>query len=104
MIEGQCQERVYHVDMWSSSQCSRKAVVDGKWCRQHDPEAVKARREKADKKAREQQALREREQEKRTRDRMFEPVEGWVWCDVKGRPHRTCVGCLEPHRKLWVGR
>ena len=26
-------------------QCSRAAVVDGKWCRQHDPEAVKRRRE-----------------------------------------------------------
>lgn len=36
---------------WTSwpmySQCARKAVVDGKWCRQHDPREVERRRTEA---------------------------------------------------------
>lgn len=30
------------------SQCSRKAVVDGLWCRQHSPEATEQRRKKTE--------------------------------------------------------
>ena len=107
MIEGQCQKRVYHAGVWSSPQCSRAAVVDGKWCKQHSPEAVKTRQEKAAKKAREQRALREREQAKRIQDRMFEPIEGWVWCELRDHldeAHRGVIECAGHHRKLWVER
>jgi len=41
-----CQETVYHSGMFTGCRCDRRAVVDGKWCRQHDPEAVKAKRAK----------------------------------------------------------
>ena len=40
-------------------QCSRKAKVDG-WCKQHHPDAVKARRDKADVKWRQEQKARDR--------------------------------------------
>jgi hypothetical protein len=40
----QCKERVWRD--WSSSNCARKAVKDG-YCKQHHPDAVKERQEKA---------------------------------------------------------
>lgn len=40
-----CQERVYTPGYTRGNQCSRKAVVDGKWCKQHDPVAKKKRME-----------------------------------------------------------
>lgn len=41
-----CKERIYPERAWKSVQCSRKAVKDG-YCRQHHPDAVKARLEKS---------------------------------------------------------
>lgn len=42
-----CSERVYQSHMWNFAPCSRRGVVEGPdgrmWCRQHSPEAVKAR-------------------------------------------------------------
>lgn len=40
-----CQEVVqaYWTNWPSFHQCERRAKVDGRWCKQHDPEAVKAR-------------------------------------------------------------
>ena len=104
MIEGQCQERVYHAGVWGSPQCSRAAVVDGKWCKQHDPGAVKARREKAAKKAQVTATKRNRARAEEGRDRLLEPVKGWVWCDMDGKAHRDDIGCYGRHRKLWVER
>ena len=54
--------------------------------------------EKAAKKA------REREQEKIIRDRMFKPVDGWLWCEEHGEPHVSEAFCQGDHRKLWVER
>ena len=67
------------------------------WCKQHDPREVRMRWEKAAKKA------REREQAKILQDRMFEPVEGWVWCDMDGLVEREGC-CPGRHRKIWVER
>lgn len=50
--EGGCQKRVYDERGFHSSRCSRKAVRDG-WCKQHHPDAVKARQEKSEKEYRE---------------------------------------------------
>ena len=105
MIEGRCQKMISVPPAYVQvCQCSRAAVVNGKWCKQHDPEAVRARWKKSAEKAREQQESRSREQEKRTRDRMFEPVEGWVWCDMGWKAHRNNIGCDAHHRRLWVER
>lgn len=59
--EERCSEQLWH--HWHTIPCARRGVVtrDGKlWCKQHDPEAVKARREKADEAWREERARRER--------------------------------------------
>jgi hypothetical protein len=48
MRKGYCQKSVWNDGGWGSHQCTRRAVVDGKWCKQHDPEAEKWRCEKAD--------------------------------------------------------
>jgi hypothetical protein len=42
--ETRCRESVSPTHGWHSNQCQRKAKVDGKWCTQHDPEHVKAKR------------------------------------------------------------
>ena len=40
-----CQEVVSHNTSWPSfGQCERRAKVDGKWCKVHDPEYVDAKR------------------------------------------------------------
>lgn len=39
----QCQARVHKPHSFRSQQCSRKAVVDNRWCKQHSPEAVAKR-------------------------------------------------------------
>lgn len=53
--QDRCQKQVWDRDShWGSYQCSRRGVVerDGKlYCKQHDPEAVKARQAERDAKA-----------------------------------------------------
>lgn len=44
-IEGRCRWKVFN--NWHSYQCSRKASVDGLWCKQHSPEATKKRKEQS---------------------------------------------------------
>ncbi len=46
----QCSEDVYRGSILLSGRCARRGVIqrDGKWyCRQHDPEAVSARRKES---------------------------------------------------------
>lgn len=38
-----CQARVYRGPWGAPGRCSRRATVDGKWCKQHSPEAKAAR-------------------------------------------------------------
>ena len=47
MREGYCHEEVWHAHSYGPSQCTRKATV-GNYCRQHDPEAVEAKRKARD--------------------------------------------------------
>ncbi len=39
-----CRESVWDKISWKSHQCTRKVVVDGEWCKQHDPETIKRKR------------------------------------------------------------
>ena len=71
--------------------------IDHGWCKQHDPREVRMRWEKAAKKA------REREQAKILQDRMFEPVDEFVWC-ARDYFHMVGIECDAHHRKLWVER
>ena len=49
-----CQEKTRNG--WRMTMCPRYAVVDGKWCRQHDPEDVKRRHEEREAKWRKERA------------------------------------------------
>jgi hypothetical protein len=42
-----CRESVWSSVYSHRYQCKSTAVVDNRWCRQHDPKAVKARQEKS---------------------------------------------------------
>jgi hypothetical protein len=48
MDETRCQAEVWETRWPRPYQCQRKAVVDGKWCKQHDPAAIEARKKAAD--------------------------------------------------------
>lgn len=45
MVREGCMEHVY--DRWGDRRCSRFAVADSGYCKQHNPKAVEARRLKA---------------------------------------------------------
>lgn len=47
MREGYCHELVWHKHSYGGTQCTRKATI-GNYCRQHDPEAVAAKRKARD--------------------------------------------------------
>lgn len=38
-----CRADVHGTGGWHSHQCPRLAIIDGKWCRQHDPKAEQER-------------------------------------------------------------
>ena len=46
MKKDRCKERVWRNHTWKPSRCARFAVKDG-YCKQHHPDSVKLRREKA---------------------------------------------------------
>ena len=46
MDDSRCRAEVYNKWTWRFNQCARKAVIDGKWCHQHNPAAVAKRRRK----------------------------------------------------------
>ncbi len=47
--ETKCRAGVHDATGVGFHQCTRKAKVDGKWCKQHSPEEEKRRREESDK-------------------------------------------------------
>ena len=64
MSEHACSKRVYSGERWDfgGHPCSRKGTVerDGRWwCKQHDPEAMKAREAKRDAAYRAEQEVKE---------------------------------------------
>lgn len=82
------------------AQCSRRGVVtrDGRlWCRQHDPEAVKARREKSNAEWREESARRERL--RIHADKLKDAREKVIDCAVKWA-HAAGTGNLSPQVDL----
>lgn len=46
-LKTRCMKEVYYPGGFHTYRCRRKAVKDG-WCKQHHPEAERARREKSD--------------------------------------------------------
>lgn len=58
--ENLCRAGVLGDSGWNTYQCSRKPVDGGKYCRQHSPEARKARQEASDRRRKERWEARER--------------------------------------------
>jgi hypothetical protein len=63
----QCQQTLF--EGWRQVQCSRRATVDGKWCKQHSPQAKAERDAKSEAAWKAKQAKWEAEYARRAFDR-----------------------------------
>lgn len=75
MNEGRCRKHVYG-GSYMGHQCSRKAVKDG-YCKQHHPDAVKAKKEAREKQWEQEWAERKRRHEREKAIRSF--TAGMTW-------------------------